>query len=157
LIDFKESEEGFVDLSFQVNDEVIHVKADLIVGVDGVRSAVRNILIGEDRTPLRYLGCIVILGICPLKDLEGIENSLLDSATVFQTANGNERIYIMPFDSETVMWQLSFPIPEDEAKELSSQGVKALKEEARKRTQWHDPIPQIVAATKETILSFLFE
>ena len=153
FIDFKEFEEGGIDISFQVNGEVKHIKADLLVGADGVRSAVRNILIGAERTPLRYLGCVVILGICPLKDLEGIESTLLDSATVFQTANGNERIYIMPFDSETVMWQLSFPIPEDEAKELSSKGVNALKEEASRRTQWHDPIPQIVAATKETLIS----
>jgi hypothetical protein len=49
---------------------------------------------------------------------------LLDSATVFQTANGNERIYIMPYDSQSVMWQLS---PEEDAKALSSQGAKALK------------------------------
>ena len=57
----------------------------------------RKLLIGEDANPLRYLGCMVILGICPLSNLEVLENSLLDSATVFQTANGNERIYIMPY------------------------------------------------------------
>jgi hypothetical protein len=54
--------------------------------------------------------CIVILGICPLAVLNGIDRSLLDSATVFQTANGNERIYIMPYDSKSVMWQLSFHV-----------------------------------------------
>jgi hypothetical protein len=37
-----------------------------------------------------------------------LESPLLDSATVFQTANGNERIYIMPYDKDSVMWQLSF-------------------------------------------------
>jgi hypothetical protein len=37
-------------------------------------------------------------------------------ARVFQTANGNERIYIMPYDSKSVMWQLSFPMSEEEAK-----------------------------------------
>jgi hypothetical protein len=56
---------------------------------------------------------------------------LWDLAT-FQTANGNERIYIMPYDSP-VMWQLSFPMPEEEAKALSAQGTKALKEEACRR------------------------
>jgi hypothetical protein len=73
--------------------------------------------------PLRYLDCIVILGICPLAVL-GIDRSLLDSATVFQTANGNERIYIMPYDSKSVMWQLSFPMSEEEAKNLSAKGLK---------------------------------
>jgi 2-polyprenyl-6-methoxyphenol hydroxylase-like FAD-dependent oxidoreductase len=51
------------------------------------------------------------------------------------------------------MWQLSFPMPEDEAKALSAKGTKALKEEACLRTQWHDPIPQILLATAEAQIS----
>jgi 2-polyprenyl-6-methoxyphenol hydroxylase-like FAD-dependent oxidoreductase len=153
LVDFKESEDGDVNLCFQVNGEMRNFKADLVVGADGIRSSVRRLLIGDDITPLRYLGCIVILGICPLSSLEGFDNSLLDSATVFQTANGNERIYIMPYTSDSVMWQLSFPMPEEEAKALSVQGPQALKEEACRRTLWHDPIPQILAATLEAQIS----
>jgi len=123
------------------------------VGADGIRSVVRKLLIGNEITPLRYLGCIVILGICPLSALQSVNSSLLDSATVFQTANGNERIYIMPFTNDSVMWQLSFPMSENEAKALSLKGAKALKEEACKRTQWHNPIPQIVLATMEAQIS----
>lgn len=152
LIDVKENEDG-INLSFQVNGEIKNAKADLVVGADGIRSAVRNLLIGEDSSPLRYLDCIVILGICPLAALKGIDSELLDSATVFQTANGNERIYIMPFNSSSVMWQLSFPLSEKEAKELSAKGTQALKEEACRRTQWHVPIPQIVSATMEAQIS----
>lgn len=153
LLDYKESENEGINLNFQVNGEIKTYKADLVVGADGIRSSLRRQLIGEDITPLRYLDCIVILGICPLSALEGIDSSLLDSATVFQTANGNERSYIMPYTSDSVMWQLSFPMTEKEAKELSAQGPHALKEEARLRTQWHDPIPQIIAATLETQIS----
>jgi 2-polyprenyl-6-methoxyphenol hydroxylase-like FAD-dependent oxidoreductase len=153
LIDYKESENEGINLNFQVNGEIKTYQADLVVGADGIRSSVRRQLIGEDITPLRYLDCIVILGICPLSALEGIDSSLLDSATVFQTANGNERSYIMPYTSDSVMWQLSFPMTEKEAKELSAQGPQALKEEARRRTQWHDPIPQIIAATLEAQIS----
>jgi 2-polyprenyl-6-methoxyphenol hydroxylase-like FAD-dependent oxidoreductase len=102
---------------------------------------------------LRYLGCIVILGICSLEALKNLNSPLLDSATVFQTANGHERIYIMPYSSDSVMWQLSFPMPENEAKALSTLGPKALKEEACRRTNWHDPIPQIVSATLESLIS----
>jgi len=153
LIDFKACDGEGVDLSFQVNGEIKNAKADLVVGADGIRSSVRKLLIGEDVAPLRYLGCIVILGICALKTLEGLNSSLLDSATVFQTANGNERIYMMPYTSDSVMWQLSFPMSEDEAKALSAQGPKALKEEACRRTQWHDPIPQILSATLEAQVS----
>lgn len=153
LVDFKECEGEAVDLSFEVEGEMKRARADLVVGADGIRSSVRSLLIGEDITPLCYLGCIVILGICPLANLDGIENSLLDSATVFQTANGNERIYIMPYTSDSVMWQLSFPMPENEARALSAQGAQALKDEACRRTQWHDPIPQILAATLEAQVS----
>ncbi len=153
LVDFKESQNDGIELSFEVNGQLQQAKADLVVGADGIRSSVRKLLIGEENTPLRYLGCIVILGICPLNAIEGVNSSLLDSATVFQTANGNERIYIMPYTSDSVMWQLSFPMLEKEAKELSALGSEALKEEACKRTQWHDPIPQILAATQEAQIS----
>lgn len=142
-----------VMLQFQVNDEIKTAKADLVVGADGIRSSVRKLLIGDDSTPLRYLGCIVILGICSLKALEGVDPTLLDSATVFQTANGHERIYMMPYDAHSIMWQLSFPMSEEEAKALSAQGVQALKQEASRRTPWHNPIPQIITATLETQIS----
>ena len=153
LVDFKKTDEEGITLDFEVNGEIKSTKADLVVGADGIRSAVRRLLIPEHRTPLRYLDCIVILGICPLKPLEELNSPLLDSATVFQTANGNERIYIMPFTADSIMWQLSFPMSEEEAKELSAQGPNALKAEACRRTQWHDPIPQILAATQEAQIS----
>jgi 2-polyprenyl-6-methoxyphenol hydroxylase-like FAD-dependent oxidoreductase len=153
LIDFKQDKDQGVTLNFQVDGEIKSSKADLLVGADGIRSSVRKLLLGEDIAPLRYLDCIVILGICPLQAIEDPTSSLLDSATVFQTANGNERIYIMPYTSDSVMWQLSFPMSEEEAKALSAQGPQALKEEACRRTQWHDPIPQIVAATLEAQIS----
>lgn len=147
LTGFKQGEDDTLELSFQVNGDMKSARADLVVGADGIRSVVRSLLIAEDVMPLRYLGYMVILGICPLEALKGVESNLLDSATVFQTVNGQERIYVMPFSIDTVMWQLSFPMPEEEAKALSMQGARALKEEACRRTQWHHPIPQIMAAT----------
>jgi 2-polyprenyl-6-methoxyphenol hydroxylase-like FAD-dependent oxidoreductase len=152
LVDFKESDDS-IDLTFKVNDEIKNTKVDLLVGADGIRSSVRNLLIGENATPLRYLGCIVILGICPLSLLNDIESDLLDSTTVFQTANGNERIYMMPFSKDSVMWQLSFPLSEIEAIAFNKKGAKYLKEEACRRTKWHAPIPQILAATDEIQIS----
>jgi len=153
LVSFKQCEDKSVELSFQVNEEMKTAKADLVVGADGIRSVVRSLIIGQDVTPLRYLGYVVILGICSLEAIKEVESSLLDSATVFQTVNGCERIYVMPYSSDSVMWQFSFPMPEEEAKALSAQGAQALKEEACRRAQWHEPIPQILAATLLTQLS----
>ena len=142
-----------VDLYFDVQGENKHVHADLVVGADGIRSIVRNHVIGESVTPLRYLGCLVILGICSLDLLPNIEHELLDGATVFQTANGHERIYIMPFTADSIMWQLSFPMEEDTAKAISTEGKQALKQEAIRRTPWHSPIPEILNATPEANIS----
>lgn len=153
LTGFEQNGHAPAELTFEVNGNKKRTKADLVVGADGIRSVVRKQLIHDETSPLRYLGCIVILGICPLNDLQGVESDLLDSATVFQTANGNERIYIMPYEADSVMWQLSFPMAEGEAKALSAEGAKALKAEASQRTQWHDPIPQIISATKSTMVS----
>lgn len=149
LVGFKECEGDGINLNIQFEGKIKKIKADLVVGADGIYSSVRSLLIGEEASPLRYLGCIVILGICPLVDLKGFEHALLDSASVFQTANGNERIYMMPYASNSVMWQLSFPMSEKEAKALSAQGAEALKAEACRRCQWHDPIPQVLTATDE--------
>ncbi|MBA6152844.1 FAD-dependent oxidoreductase [Gelidibacter maritimus] len=148
LVDLKESRDGQIALSFQVNGEIKTTHADLVVGADGIHSSVRKLMIGEAIKPLHYLDCMVILGICPLTDVKDVKSALLDSATVFQTANGEERIYMMPYTSDKVMWQLSFPISEQEAKDLHSQGAQALKAEACRRTQWHDPIPQVLMATE---------
>lgn len=148
LLDFSADNQNKINLTFEVNGKIEITTADLVVGADGIRSTVRNLIIGEEKAPLRYLGCMVILGICKLNSIENTDQTLLDSATVFQTANGNERIYVMPYDADSVMWQLSFPIDEAEAKILNKNGVQALKEEACKRTKWHAPIPQILSATQ---------
>ncbi|MEN9343398.1 MAG: hypothetical protein RLZZ453_185 [Chlamydiota bacterium] len=153
LVGFTLCEDKSVELSFQVNGEMKNAKADLVVGADGIRSVVRSLLIGEDKTPLRYLGYMVILGICSLQALKRVESCLLDSATVFQTVNGHERIYIMPYSADAVMWQLSFPLSEQEAKTLSAQGAKVLKEEACRIANWHQPIPEIVSGTPLTHIS----
>lgn len=151
LLEFKKGEE--FELTFKSGTEEVHCKADLIVGADGIRSTVRRLTMGEELAPLNYLGCLVILGICRLDALKDKGNELLDSTTVFQTANGNERIYVMPFDKESVMWQLSFPMEEEQAKELSAKGPQTLKEEAISRTQWHDPIPDIMQSSDVSLIS----
>lgn len=147
LIDYKAADK--VQLTFHVQGEEKHYKADILVGADGIRSTVHNLLIGEEKRPLKYLDCIVILGICKLENLSHLNTHLLDGKTVFQTANGTERMYMMPFDEQSIMWQFSFPIAEEEAKRLSKEGAESLKAEVYKRAQWHSPVPEIILATPE--------
>ena len=149
FIGCKKDADGKLHLQFLENNNPKSYHADLLIGADGIRSAVRNTIIPEEKFPLRYLGCMVILGICELPKLQYLENSLLDSATVFQTANGKERIYMMPFDENSIMWQLSFPIEEQTAINLSAAGKLALKNEAIRRTPFHSPIPEILQLTEE--------
>ncbi|NIJ46198.1 2-polyprenyl-6-methoxyphenol hydroxylase-like FAD-dependent oxidoreductase [Wenyingzhuangia heitensis] len=153
LTDIKQLNDRSIEITFNINGEQKKTKANVVVAADGIRSTVRKLLINQNTTPLRYLGCIVILGICPLKNLKDKEHHLLDLATVFQTANGNERIYMMPYDSDTIMWQLSFPMTEKEAKKLSSLGPEELKKEAVLRTNWHKPIPEIISVTSQSKIS----
>lgn len=153
LVGFKQSEDKRIELSFQVNGEIKNTKTDLLVGADGIRSVVRSLLIGEDATPLNYLGYMVILGICSLDALADVKSPLLDSTTVFQTVNGKERIYMMPYEPNSIMWQLSFPMSQEEAKTLSLQGPLALKEAACRIANWHKPIPQILSATPPEYIS----
>lgn len=153
LISYKHCADKTLELSFQVKGELKKTKADLLVGADGIRSAVRSLIISEDKSPLHYLGYMVVLGICSLDNLKNIASPLLDSHTVFQTVNGVERIYMMPFAPNSIMWQLSFPMSEKEAKSLSAQGSIALKEKACQIAQWHQPVPQILSATNPMQIS----
>ena len=153
LIDIKEDEAQKMALHFMVQGKIKKYHTDLIVGADGIRSAVRNWCLGAQKTPLNYLECMVILGICSLDHIQGVTPDLLDGETVFQTANGKERIYVMPYDKTSIMWQLSFPIHEDAAKILRDLGPEKLKETACKRTKWHSPIPEIIAATQKECIS----
>lgn len=140
------------------------VTSSVLIGCDGIRSAVRTCKLGEEIAPLRYLDCIVILGIGPSPS----DSPLTDGKTVFQTADGVTRLYAMPFaepgeevagletmnDKGLSMWQLSFPMNESEASELSRLGAAALKAEALRRCgNWHDPIPKLLQSTPQDLVT----
>ncbi|CAJ1963003.1 unnamed protein product [Cylindrotheca closterium] len=179
LMDMVVKEDEKYTLSFQKNDgSIVQHEADMVVGADGIRSTVRKHLLESTTTstteeegdivtttetettatPLRYLDCLVVLGICSLNLLDKkttTESELLDGQTVFQTADGSTRIYLMPYSSTAYMWQLSFPMKDEAlAKEISNNGPTALKQEALERCRkWHSPIPEILEKTPVDLVS----
>jgi len=128
-------------LKFQVKDESVTHTADLIVGADGIWSRVRQAVLPSN--DLRYLGCYVMLGIG-----DNIEHhELMDGETVFQTADGTTRLYVMPYSSTQFMWQLSFPWNETDV-------IEDKKAEAQRRCgDWHDPIPRLLEATDPNLIT----
>lgn len=146
-------EDDKVQLTFRRGSKTFTTAAGLLVGADGIRSTVRKIHLGSEATPLRYLGCLVVLGICPRQSIQS-DSPLLDGETVFQTADGILRLYVMPFSPDAYMWQLSFPLDEDEAKSVSCRGAEALKQEAiRLCGEWHEPIPELLKRTQTDLVS----
>jgi len=143
---------GGVDLVLEgPGGTTVRESCDVLVGADGIWSTVRRVRLPSAQDDRRYLGCIVVLGIAPHPPGPG---ALLDGETVFQTADGTTRLYAMPFDRARVMWQLSFPLPEDDARALSAAGPAALRREAGRRCGgWHCPIPALLAATPEEDVS----
>ena len=82
-MDFKEREgvdEG-VDLSFLVEGEMKRAHAEVVVGADGISREVGRVLLGEDAAPLCYRVCVVILGLCSVQVLQGVERGLLVPCT----------------------------------------------------------------------------
>lgn len=77
--------------------KIVKAQASILVGADGIRSVVRQQKIGDDSSPLQYLGCFVMLGICSTPKSSSLTN---DGETVFQTADGTTRIYVMPFSEK---------------------------------------------------------
>ena len=182
---------GGVTLTFE--DGTTEGPFDLLVGADGIFSRVRRQKMGEegvaeeaaeaeeleegkknenalerlkkkrDQRPLRYLGVLVVLGIC-----RGNAHPLC-SNKVFQVVDGETRVYAMPFTASpdgdgcleddafdsyeneddakssekerkktvpapgAMMWQLSFPLKERIARTLASGDPAELLREAKGR------------------------
>lgn len=113
----------------------------LLVGCEGIRSTIRRQKLQVCK-PLRFLKTFVILGIAqislPSRDEENgpqpSNHHLLKHKTcVNQASDACTRIYSMPFDEDTIMWQLSFPISFQAALELQSSGPEGWLAESKRR------------------------
>ena len=122
--------------------------ANLIIGSDGINSITRKFKYEND-LPLKYLGILLVLG---------ISNTIhqLGNQRVFQTVDGNCRLFAMPFSKDdptkNIMWQLSFPLDESTARRYS-QDTEALKGFLLEKCEnWHEPIPQMIRSTELDLL-----
>ena len=158
----------------------LRVRANLVVGADGIRSATRRLLLQQreasvelrhsvegghsveeghssrvaELTPLEPLGVMVILGFAPCSTPPLSPNG----THVVELLDGVSRLYAMPFTPPHAeglsMWQLSYPCAPNDAKALARAGGDALLAEARRRcTNWSSPAPELLAATDATAVS----
>lgn len=162
---YEETRDG-VTLRF---DDGTTAKAGILVGADGIFSRVRAQKLGED--PLSYLGVLVVLGIC-----RGVHHPLCRNK-VFQVVDGENRMYAMPFTASpdgdgcipplenavtpmegeeepgAMMWQLSFPVTEDEARKLAADSHLLREEALRRCGGWPEPVNHLLSQTHEDCMA----
>jgi len=125
-----------VVLEFKDGDQC---KFDAVVGCDGVRSVVRDHIVGDT---LNYLGVLAINGIA--SNFQG--HPLCDNRA-FQTLDGKHRLFVKPFSEQMWMWQLSFPFEEAMIPELIKNKPKMFQIVHSILNNWHSPIPDLLAHT----------
>jgi len=113
-----------------------------LIGADGINSVVKKRVLPD--TKLKYLGVLIVLGITPIQ--KGLKDMTL------QMVGDGMRLYSMPFDHENIMWQISFEMGEKDAKEISNYPSLLKEEIIRRCKSWSQPIPQIIADTKEELI-----
>lgn len=124
-------------------------RADVVVGADGIYSKLSSLVLGKEQQQLlelRYSGVMVVLGISPTR------NHPLLSERIFQTADGETRLYCMPFDESHIMWQLSFPVPLHVAQRYSADRAALLADLTQRCGKWHEPIPNMIADTTSELM-----
>ena len=115
-------------------------RAQVLLGADGIWSSVRRQMIPAEPCPLRYLGVVVVLGRAKC-------THPLAREQIFQTLDGDTRIYVMPFSEGVSMWQLSFRLSDVEAHAMPRDGASLRAEALRRCGGWHQPIPQLLEQT----------
>mmetsp|Transcript_21685 Transcript_21685/g.61450 ORF Transcript_21685/g.61450 Transcript_21685/m.61450 type:complete len:623 (-) Transcript_21685:208-2076(-) len=133
---------------------IVSHTAHVVVGCDGINGSVRKHLASDECCPLQYLGVIVVLGIVDNLPDGSPGSDIADGRSAFQMSDSTTRLFGMPFDATRTMWQLSWPMDQDAATQLSKEGVAALKDAALERCgNWAAPVPQLLRATMVEQLS----
>jgi len=127
------------------------IQSSLLVGADGIYSAVRQTLLKD--TNLNYTGFMLILGISDC--VPNLSKKLDNKLQQIQWVNGYARVYSMPFSKTQTFWQMSFPLVETEAKLLSLKSGKGLIDSAYQilGNSIHEPLRNIIDATDISLIS----
>ncbi|QAT86043.1 FAD-dependent oxidoreductase [Corallococcus coralloides] len=110
------------------------VTGDVLVGADGLRSAVRTGLLGAQ--PTRYSGYTSWRGVCPGADL-------VPAGQVTETWGPGARFGIVPIGHGEVYWFATLNAPAG-AEDAPGQTLAILQE---RFAGWHAPIAKLLAAT----------
>ncbi|MBN9684633.1 MULTISPECIES: FAD-dependent monooxygenase [unclassified Corallococcus] len=110
------------------------VTGDVLVGADGLRSAVRTGLLGAQ--PTRYSGYTSWRGVCPGADL-------VEAGQCTETWGPGARFGIVPIGHGEVYWYATLNAPAG-AEDAPGQTLAVLQE---RFAGWHAPIAKLLAAT----------
>jgi 2-polyprenyl-6-methoxyphenol hydroxylase-like FAD-dependent oxidoreductase len=114
------------------------VQADVLVGADGVHSAVRVALFGP--APLRYCGYTAVRSLTPPRSVPLPRDS-------WEIWGRGARFGLGPTSGDRVIWWAAWNAPADGKDDGDTTAL------LRKRFgTWHDPIPAIIEATPEGAL-----
>lgn len=140
---------------------VRRVRAKALIGADGIRSAVRSTLqhragdAAAEQDSLESLEVMVILGFTSV-GAKSEAAEVFDGTTVAEWVDGHSRLYAMPFEPASpsapasTMWQLSWPLAEDESRELAKGGAAALREAAMRQCHtWPPAVRELLEATRD--------
>ncbi|KAG2373972.1 hypothetical protein C9374_011637 [Naegleria lovaniensis] len=160
---FKEDyETNKVVVTFENNTTM---ECDLLIGCDGLMSAVRREMqldedqdcscngygVGDGYGQAQYLGVAMINGIADVTNNDNLRKLTKDA--VFQVLDGHSRLFVKPFSMNQSMWLLTYPLDmgTTEMEEYLNHilpSKEKLKEQAiAKVATWSQPIPLFIGNT----------
>lgn len=137
LVSFDQDEGGVVARFADGREE----RGDLLVGADGLRSAVRARLLDDE--PPRYAGYSAWRGVADL------ESDPVPDVAGFEAWGRGERFGLVALGQGRLYWYATKNAPEWKRNAGQSPGPGGKEELLARFGDWHDPIPHVIGAMEE--------